>query len=271
MEKYANSLLPCLSKNYGSIQDAYNKKDVSLSKKQHDQKCNNSHNEEYHSVWGGDLIKSIVFGGLDGIITTFSVITSSYANNLAGKVVLILGFSNVLADAISMGHGDYFSENAEQDYIKGQYEREKWEMAHYMEGELNEMVDLYRKKYNIPDGHAREILNKMSQYPTLFLDHMMVVELELMPPDPDNNPVKNGIVTFLSFLFFGSLPLIFYAINQNIWLSCCAAILSLSILGYVRSTFTQGNKMWNIMITVTNGCFSAGAAYLVSFLLTKYT
>jgi DNA damage-binding protein 1 len=268
---YQSSLLPCLDCNYGSIQQAYNKRDGNSSKLHHDNKGSKSNNEDYHKVFGGDVVKSIVFGGLDGIITTFAVITSAYANSLAGKIVLILGFSNVLADAISMGHGDYFSEKAEHDYVQAQYEREKWEMDNYMEGEINEMVELYQRKYKIPEAEARLILSKMAEYPNLFLDHMMVIELEMMPPDPDTNPVKNGIVTFLSFLLFGSVPLIFYAINRDIILSCCAAILSLSLLGYIRASFTRGNRLWNIFVTVTNGCFSATAAYLVSYLLTNYS
>ena len=268
---YQTSLLPCFNCDYGSIQQAYNKRDGNASKLQHDKNVSKLNNEDYHKVFGGDVVKSIVFGGLDGIITTFAVITSAYANSLAGKIVLILGFSNVLADAISMGHGDYFSEKAEQDYIQAQYEREQWEMNNYMEGEINEMVGLYKNKYKLPEDEARSILTQMAKYPNLFLDHMMVVELEMLPPDPDTNPMKNGIVTFLSFLLFGSIPLVFYAINRNIVLSCGAAILSLSSLGYVRASFTRGSRLYNIFVTVANGCFSATAAYLVSYLLTKYS
>lgn len=266
---YQQGLLPKLCPtSYGSIQNCYNSRDRESSKYHHDNR--QEHSEDFHNIVGGDVVKSIVFGGLDGIITTFAVITSAYANHLAAKVVLILGFANVLADAISMGHGDYFSEKTEQDYIRGQYQREKWEMENYMEGEMDEMVRLYKEKYEIPEGDAREILSRMAVYPKLFLDHMMVVELELMPPDPDANPRKNGIVTFCSFLLFGSLPLIVFIFGNNIIWSSCAAITALGILGWIRASFTQGNRLLNILVTIANGCFSAGAAYGVSSLLTYY-
>ena len=54
----------------------------------------------------GDYIKSIVFGGLDGIITTFAIVASVAGANLPLEVVILTGFSKLLGDALSMGFGD---------------------------------------------------------------------------------------------------------------------------------------------------------------------
>jgi VIT1/CCC1 family predicted Fe2+/Mn2+ transporter len=53
--------------------------------------------------------KSIVYGGLDGIITTFAVVAGTVGGNLPTLTVVILGFSNLLADGFSMASGDYLS------------------------------------------------------------------------------------------------------------------------------------------------------------------
>jgi hypothetical protein len=37
---------------------------------------------------------------------------------------------------------------------------------------------------------------------------MMVEELNLMPLDESESPVKNGMVTFASFVVFGLIPLV---------------------------------------------------------------
>ena len=184
--------------DYGSIQQAYHKKDGEASKKYHQIKDNL---EEYHKTPGSDVIKSIIFGGLDGIITIFSIICSGYASNLTDNTIIILGFSNILAAAISMGHGDYFSEKTEQDYIKDQYRREQWEMDNYREGEIIEMKQIYKETYKIPLKDTNLILDTMANHKALFVDHMMVLELGLLPPDLTVNPIKNGIVTFLSFYY----------------------------------------------------------------------
>ncbi len=259
--------------NYGSIQTAFKNNDAEMSRQEHDRlgdRGSSEYIEAYHQIIGSDVVKSIIFGGLDGIITTFSIICSSYASNLTVHTIMVLGFANVLADAISMGHGDYFSEKTELDYIKTQYAREKWEMENYPQGELNEMIKIYERKYNINYTEARHILTSMSKYPDLFVDHMMVLELDLMPPDDNQNPYKNGIITFFSFLFFGCVPLIVFILTSNIYYAITATITTLGILGWTRSYFTKSNKCYSCIITIINGCISAGSAYGVSYALDYY-
>lgn len=62
-----------------------------------------------------DYAKSIVYGGLDGIVTTFAVVAGSVGGNLGTLTIIILGFSNLLADGFSMAIGDYLSSTTE-DY-----------------------------------------------------------------------------------------------------------------------------------------------------------
>lgn len=59
--------------------------------------------------------KSLVYGGLDGIVTTFAVIAGSIGGNLGTKAIIVLGFSNLLADGFSMACGDYLSSTTEEE------------------------------------------------------------------------------------------------------------------------------------------------------------
>lgn len=76
---------------YGAVQklslarDAYGRKDASLSKLAHEQRA-----VEGHRTYG-DFIKSIVYGGLDGVLTTFALISGAAGGGLGAKEVLILG------------------------------------------------------------------------------------------------------------------------------------------------------------------------------------
>ncbi len=69
-----------------------------------------------------DMIKKIesnlrefVYGGMDGAVTTFAVVTGAAGANLSARIILILGFANVLADGFSMSVGAYLSEKSAQD------------------------------------------------------------------------------------------------------------------------------------------------------------
>lgn len=166
---------------------------------------------------GSQFIKSIVFGGLDGIITTFAVIATVAGANLDTDVVILMGFANLVADGISMGFGDYLSSKAELEFAAREMRREQWfvppwpprrqrhsltrpgagvpslgrEFENYPEGERREMVELFTKK-GMEESDAEAIITLYSKYPKLYVNLMMYEELGLMPPDEDDNPGKGG-------------------------------------------------------------------------------
>ena len=92
----------------------------------------------------GGGAKSVVFGGLDGILTSFAIVAGAVGAGLPPVAILAMGFSNVIADAISLGAGEYLSSRAYNDYVKKEMEREKWELENYPEGEMVEMIELFQ-------------------------------------------------------------------------------------------------------------------------------
>lgn len=54
-------------------------------------------------------LKDLVYGANDGIITTFAVVAGVAGAQLEARVVLILGFANLLADGFSMGASNFLS------------------------------------------------------------------------------------------------------------------------------------------------------------------
>ena len=59
-------------------------------------------------------LREFVYGGMDGAVTTFAVVTGAAGANLSSRIILILGFANVLADGFSMAVGSYLSEKSDQ-------------------------------------------------------------------------------------------------------------------------------------------------------------
>lgn len=60
-------------------------------------------------------LREFVYGGMDGAVTTFAVVTGAAGANLGARTILILGFANVLADGFSMAVGSFLSEKSDQD------------------------------------------------------------------------------------------------------------------------------------------------------------
>ena len=75
----------------------------------------------HFKIWGKIFhihryLKSFVYGGLDGIITTFAIVAGVAGAALSSNIVLILGFANLIADGFSMSIGDYLSSKAQLEY-----------------------------------------------------------------------------------------------------------------------------------------------------------
>lgn len=251
---------------------AYNEGDVAESRKAHDASVAFPKATESHKSTEGKYIKSIVFGGLDGIITTFAIVAGVAGADLSSKVVLVLGFANLLADGLSMGIGDYLSDSAEIEHNKAERKREKWEMENYVEGEIEEMIQIYESK-GIEKEDAEKILRTMSKYPDFFVDHMMVQELGIMPPDEDDNPMMSGFVTFLSFILFGFVPLVAFlilnsssaAFGLKFGLSCLLTALTLIALGLIKARLSGLNYINSALFVLINGAATAGVAYLIGW------
>jgi vacuolar iron transporter family protein len=220
-----------------------------------------------------DVVKSIVFGGLDGVITTFSIVAASAGASLNVQTALLLGVSNLIADGISMGIGDFLSSHAELKFVKSEHKREAWEFENNRQGEVDEMVELYTKQ-GVSEADARVILEKMAEYPAVFLPHMVQLELGLPPVDEGDNPAKDGFVTFMSFLLFGSVPCIALAIMYGakytdrggvFGITCAATVITMFALGATQAKVTRQPLLASALIMTINGSLAAASAYLVGW------
>lgn len=68
-----------------------------------------------------------MYGGLDGIITTFSTVMSVAGADFSAAVIVVLGLSHLFSDGMSMGLGDYMSSEAETSLNMSERRREQCE------------------------------------------------------------------------------------------------------------------------------------------------
>jgi len=188
---------------------------------------------------------------LDGILTTFAIVSGATGGGYGTAVILILGFSSKIADALAMGLGDALSKKAEMEHIRQEREREFWEFDNYPEGEIEEMIELYQEQ-GMTREDATKVIHLMSEHRDFFIDVMMVEELGLQVPDEDENPWLDGFITFCSFIFFGFFPLLGYCVfpfafpdlsaHTLFLIACFSSGCTLFMLGAVKSMFSV--KTW---------------------------
>ena len=85
-----------ISRNIDKAREAYLSKDVEKMKEAHlSLSTEQSRHKEKHKK-GGEFLKSAVYGGLDGMITTYSVVMGAAGADLSPGIVLILGIANMI-------------------------------------------------------------------------------------------------------------------------------------------------------------------------------
>jgi VIT1/CCC1 family predicted Fe2+/Mn2+ transporter len=64
-----------------------------------------------------NYIRDIIYGASDGLVTTFAIVAGVSGASLPATVIIIIGFSKVLADAISMAAANYLGTKTEHEYF----------------------------------------------------------------------------------------------------------------------------------------------------------
>ncbi|MCB0338324.1 MAG: VIT1/CCC1 transporter family protein [Bdellovibrionales bacterium] len=220
--------------------DAFKEHDIAASKKLH-----RSHNHEDHHLDNAQYLSDFVLGGIDGIITTFAVVSGVVGAKLSAGVILILGLANLFADGFSMATGNYLGTKSENDFFRSERRREEWEVENLPEHEEAEIREIFERK-NFSGKLLDDIVAHITADKKLWVDTMMREELGII--EDQKSPFMVGLTTFLAFVFFGSIPLITYVTafisgNHDVtivhfWQSVGSTGIALFAVGVMRSRFT---------------------------------
>ena len=67
----------------------------------------------------GHYLRDMVYGALDGVITTMAILAGSQGAALSARIGLILGLANLIGDGISMGASNYLGLRSEIEQAGG--------------------------------------------------------------------------------------------------------------------------------------------------------
>jgi VIT1/CCC1 family predicted Fe2+/Mn2+ transporter len=229
-----------------------------------------SHRREAHALGRmQEFLKQIVYGGNDGIVTTFAIVAGfagAQADGVAqigGVAVLVFGLANLFADAISMGLGEFLSMRSQHDLYRNRRASEMIEIIEDPEQERTELFEILRQR-GVPADEADTLAGIVSRHPEMMADLMMTYEFGMLDPEEDS-PALSGLMTFTSFVIFGAVPLIPYFLleptQQTFWLSVASTGAALVALGIVRWNATGERLLRTISETVLVGTVCALVAY----------
>lgn len=213
-----------------------------------------------------NYVRDFIYGGIDGSVTTFAVVSGVAGAELSTVVVLILGFANLVADGFSMAASNFLGTKAEID----DYQRlEQIEYRHIdlePEGEREEVRQIYLKK-----GFSGAALDQAVELITsdreIWVKTMLSEEYGLAAEI--RSPWKAALSTFVAFAICGLIPLMPYlfAIGSRFQISAILTGVTFFLIGSLKSLWSTASWLRSGIETLLVGGLAASLAYAVGVLL----
>lgn len=204
-----------------------------------------------HSAFA-EYFKEVVYGGVDGIVTTFAIVSgfsgaalsSDMTAQASFAIVLLFGLANLFADAVSMGLGNFLSVRSERDQYDILRAREQRSIQNEPEHEIAETVEIMKRK-GFSEEEARALAAIYSKNEDYWLDFMMSHEYEVSDPRGEN-PMLTGLTTFGAFLVFGAIPILPFVVLGEI---SSTAMFQISTTGTFLALVMLGLLKWRVVGT----------------------
>ncbi|HEU4522825.1 MAG TPA: VIT1/CCC1 transporter family protein [Thermoanaerobaculia bacterium] len=211
-------------------------------------------------------LRDWVYGGIDGSVTTFAIVTGVVGASLSPTVILILGAANLFADGFSMAAGNYSATHTEKQELETLRVVEERHISQYPEGEREEVRQIYAKQ-----GFAGEDLERMVDVITSDRDRwidLMIAE-EYGISRHIRSAKKAALATFSAFIICGLVPLLPFLLRlPNAFAFSLGMTLAVFFgIGSLKSRVLSISWWRGGMETLITGSIAAAIAYGIGVLL----
>lgn len=189
---------------------------------------------DQHYMHRSNVIRAIVLGANDGIISISSLAIGVAAASSNKIQILLAIIAGLVAGAISMAAGEYVSVSSQEDIEKEDIEREKQELQEMPEEEEKILAQIYERRGLKPET-AKQVAKELMEHDALAAhvrDELGINEMT------QANAFEASIASGLSFTGGGILPLLVLIFTPLSYLKIAfyvAAIVSLAILGTISA------------------------------------
>jgi VIT1/CCC1 family predicted Fe2+/Mn2+ transporter len=213
-----------------------------------------------------NYLRDWIYGGIDGSVTTFAVVSGVAGAELSSWIILALGFANLFADGFSMAASNFLGTKAEHEDWHRLEEIENRHIDVAPEGEREEVRQIFQLK-----GFAGEDLQRMVELVTAnrtrWVRTMLTEEYGL--PREVRSPWIAAFSTFTAFLVCGLVPLLPYlaAVRHSLAVSLIMTGLVFFAIGSAKSKWSTASWWRSGLTTLLVGAVAAALAYVTGVLL----
>ncbi len=207
-----------------------------------------------------DFLSELVIGMSDGVVVPFALTVGLSRVTESASVVGMTGFVALTAGAIAMGIGGYLTVKSETAPYKpvseptGSKEEVKSFFANLgMSEELQAKV-------------ADDVIREKQEWSEI------ITTSETQTRQINRHASRTGLTIGLSYALGGLLPVVPYFLlepaTRAFPVSIAISLLSLVVLGYLKSRVTGLTPIRGILLTTLTGSLAAAGAFIVAKLFT---
>jgi len=209
-------------------------------------------------------IRELVLGAQDGLIGTVGLLTGLAAAEVASKTIVIAGFAEMAASALSMAAGVFLSSQAENDLYRGAIADELAEMEDHPEVERLELQYLLEEE-GISVDDARAVSEILARHPHSHV--RMTVEKELgLAFGEHRTAIGDALVVGAMFIAAAWVPLFPYlawGVHTALAVSLGATATALIALGVLKAQIAGLRRLASGLRVLAIG----GGAALIGFVV----
>ena len=207
-------------------------------------------------------LRDWVYGGIDGAVTTFAIVSGVVGAQLSPRIILVLGAANLVADGLSMAAGNYLATRAEHEERRFAEAVERRHIATVPEGEREEVREIFRQR-----GLSGDLLESVTEVVTADPDRWIQTMLrdEYGLPAVIRAPWRAAGSTFLAFFLCGLVPLVPFAlaVPRAPWVAAGATFVVFAAIGALKSRWSVASWWRSALETLAVGGAAAGVAYWI--------
>ena len=211
-------------------------------------------------------LRDWIYGGIDGAVTTFAIVTGVVGAQLRPSVILVLGVANLFADGFSMAASNYLGTRAEREDFEHLEAVERRHVEAVPEGEREEVRQIFRGKGF--DGRELEhVVALITSDDSRWVRTMLTEEYGL--PASIRSPLRAALATFSAFCLCGLAPLVPYLFGapEAFRLSTLLTGVVFFAIGSTKSRWSTASWWSSGLSTLLVGALAASLAYVVGTLL----
>jgi VIT1/CCC1 family predicted Fe2+/Mn2+ transporter len=213
-----------------------------------------------------NYLRDWIYGGIDGSVTTFAVVSGVAGAQLSPWIILVMGFANLLADGFSMAASNFLGTRAEHEDFKRLEAIEYRHVDIAPEGEREEVRQIFRNK-GFSGTDLTRLVDLITSDRARWVKTMLTEEYGL--PQQIRSPWRAAVATFAAFSICGLVPLLPFLLGLE-----SPLILSITLTGVVFFTIGSVKSRWSTapwwssgLSTLSVGTIAAGLAYAAGLVL----